>query len=285
MGCEAARIAGEHRVSARAVALERPRVSNDNVPVLRRQNAGMSASPPSVPRAAHRADASVDHRDRTQDGNHGVATSATPSEATVSQAPRKRAAPGERRQLILQALAAMLESPQSERITTAALAARLQVSEAALYRHFASKAQMFDALLDFIEQALFERSAQIVAAVDAQGEPVAGQQRAARIVQLLLQFGERNAGLARVLCGDALLLEHERLQERANQVFERMESQLRQCLREAAQLAGDAAPTAQAAAAASVLVAFCQGRLQRFARSQFRRLPTEQLDACLARML
>lgn len=204
----------------------------------------------------------------------------TPASSADATGVKRKPQPGERRNEILQALAAMLESPAHERITTAALAARLKVSEAALYRHFASKAQMFDALLDFIEQALFERSAQITAAED-QG----GSARAARLVQLLLQFGERNPGLARVLCGDALLLEHERLQQRANQVLERIESQLRQCLRAAAEQGGAAAPTAEAQVAASVLMAFCQGRLQRFARSQFRRLPTEQLDACLGRML
>ncbi len=211
--------------------------------------------------------------------------SPTPSLGADEQKPsevvaKRRPQPGERRSQILQALASMLEAPTPDRITTAGLAARLQVSEAALYRHFASKAQMFDALLDFIEQALFERTAQIVAAEDADGRA-----RAARIVQLLLQFGERNPGLARVLCGDALLLEHERLQQRANQVFERLESLLRQCLRAAAERGGAAAPTAESQVAASVLVAFCQGRLQRFARSQFKRLPTEQLDECLARML
>lgn len=194
--------------------------------------------------------------------------------------PKRRPQPGERRAQILQALAAMLEAPGAERITTAALAARLSVSEAALYRHFASKAQMFDALLDFIEETLFSRSAQILA-----GEEGAPAERAARIVRLLLQFCERNPGLAKVLAGDALVLEHERLQARAGQCFERLESQLRQCLREAAQQGGSAAPTAQAQVAASTLMAFCQGRLQRFVRSQFRRLPSEQLDACLARML
>nr|WP_245960568.1 nucleoid occlusion factor SlmA [Simplicispira hankyongi] len=202
----------------------------------------------------------------------------TPESAAA--APKRRPQPGERRAQILQALAAMLEAPGAERITTAALAARLSVSEAALYRHFASKAQMFDALLDFIEEALFTRSAQIAA---AEGEPPAS--KAMRIVTLLLQFCERNPGLAKVLAGDALLLEHERLQARAGQCFERLESQLRQCLREAAQQGGSAAPTADAQVAASTLIAFCQGRLQRFARSQFRRLPTEQLDACLAHML
>ncbi len=206
-------------------------------------------------------------------------TAATP-DTTAPTKPKSRPQAGERRAQILQALAAMLEAPGAERITTAALAGRLEVSEAALYRHFASKAQMFDALLDFIEEALFARSAQIVA---VQEEPAAS--KAARIVALLLQFCERNRGLARVLAGDALLLEHERLQARANQCFERLESQLRQCLREAAQQGGSPAPTADAQVAASVLIAFCQGRVQRFVRSSFRRLPTEQLEACLARML
>ena len=198
----------------------------------------------------------------------------------IASPPKRRPQPGERRAQILQALAAMLEAPGAERITTAALASRLQVSEAALYRHFASKAQMFDALLDFIEEALFTRSAQIVAKEDE-----SPAMKATRIVLLLLQFCERNPGLARVLAGDALLLEHERLQARANQCFERLELQLRQCLREAAQEGGSASPTSDAQVAASTLIAFCQGRLQRFVRSQFRRLPTEQLDACLAHML
>ena len=207
-------------------------------------------------------------------------TEATEATAAAPAQPKRRAQPGERRAQVLQALAAMLQAPDAERITTAALAARLSVSEAALYRHFASKAQMFDALLDFIEESLFTRSAQIVA---AEGELPAA--KAARIVALLLQFCERNPGLARVLAGDALLLEHERLHVRDNECFERLESQLRQCLREAAQQGGSAAPSADAQVVASTLMAFCQGRLQRFVRSQFRRLPTEQLDACLARML
>jgi len=211
---------------------------------------------------------------------HPEPDSAAALAPTSEAGARRRPLPGERRAQVLQALAAMLEAPGAERITTAALAARLSVSEAALYRHFASKAQMFDALLDFIEEALFTRSSQIVA---AETEPPAS--KAARIVALVLQFCERNPGLARVLAGDALLLEHERLQARANQCFERLESQLRQCLREAAQQAGSAAPSADAQVAASTLIAFCQGRLQRYVRSNFRRLPTEQLEACLARMM
>jgi len=198
--------------------------------------------------------------------------------------PRKRPRPGERREQILQALAAMLEQPGAERITTAALAAHLGVSEAALYRHFASKAQMFEALIDFIEQAVFTRVAQIT----GQGLPEAsddGARQALRVVALLLQFGERNPGMVRVMVGDALVLEHERLQQRMNQFFDRIESTLRQCLRPAAGAAGSAAPTVDAQVAAGVLTAFAQGRLQRFARSGFRRLPTEQLEASLALML
>ena len=204
-----------------------------------------------------------------------------PLAAVEATAPaRKRAKPGERREQILQALAAMLEQPGAERITTAALAARLQVSEAALYRHFASKAQMFEALIDFIESSVFGLVNQIAAR-----EP-AGAAQAARITAMVLQFGERNPGMARVMVGDALVGEHERLQARVNQLFDKLEAALRQSLRDgAAQDDGTLTPDADAKLSASLLVAFIAGRLQRFARSGFRRSPSEQLDACLARML
>ena len=204
-----------------------------------------------------------------------------PLAAVEATAPaRKRAKPGERREQILQALAAMLEQPGAERITTAALAARLQVSEAALYRHFASKAQMFEALIDFIESSVFGLVNQIAAR-----EP-AGAAQAARITAMVLQFGERNPGMARVMVGDALVGEHERLQARMNQLFDKLEAALRQSLRDgAAQDDGTLTPDADAKLSASLLVAFIAGRLQRFARSGFRRSPSEQLDACLARML
>lgn len=208
------------------------------------------------------------------------------SPPTPSPAERKRARPGERREQILQALAAMLEQPGSERITTAALASRLGVSEAALYRHFASKAQMFEALIDFIEQAVFTRMAQILENGSQEGAlPDEGAHQAQRVVALVLQFGERNPGLVRVMVGDALVLEHERLQQRMNQFFDRIESSLRQCLRPAAGAAGSATPSVDAQVAASVLTAFVQGRLQRFARTGLRRLPTEHLEASLALML
>ena len=192
---------------------------------------------------------------------------------------RKRPKPGERREQILQALAQMLEQPGAERVTTAALAARLGVSEAALYRHFASKAQMFEALIDFIESSVFGLIGQI------SERETDGRARAARIVAMVLQFGERNPGMARVMVGDALVLEHERLQQRMNQWFDKLEAALRQSLREAAATPGTLTPDADAQVAAAVLTAFVAGRLQRFARSGFRRAPTEQGDACIARIL
>ena len=200
---------------------------------------------------------------------------------------RKRPKPGERREQILQALAAMLEKPGSDRITTAALAAKLSVSEAALYRHFASKAQMFEGLIDFIEQSVFSLVQQVAGreGEDLDITPEDGARRAARIVALVLQFGERNPGMVRVLVGDALLLEHDRLQIRMNQFFDRIESTLRQCLRPAAGALGSATPTVEAQVAASVLMSFVQGRLLRFVRTGFRRLPTEHLDASLAMMI
>ena len=185
---------------------------------------------------------------------------------------------GERKQQILQTLAAMLEDPKGERITTALLAARLEVSEAALYRHFASKAQMFEGLIEFIEQSVFTLIHQI-------GEREAeGQAQAARIVGMLIQFAEKNPGMTRVMVGDALVFENERLQQRMNQFFDKVEASLRQCLRSSAE-PESATPTVDAQVRASLLTAFIVGRLQRFARSGFRRAPSEHLDASLARIL
>ena len=179
---------------------------------------------------------------------------------------------------ILQTLAAMLEEPGADRITTAALAARLAVSEAALYRHFASKAQMFEGLIEFVEGSVFTLVNQVV-----EREAPAPQQ-ARQIVLVLLQFGEKNPGMARVMVGDALVTEHERLSARMNQFFDRVESQLRQCLRRAAEEAGSSTPTVDAQALAGALVALVIGRLQRFARSGFKRLPTEQVELALQRL-
>ena len=192
---------------------------------------------------------------------------------------RKRPKPGERRVQILQALASMLEQPGAERVTTAALAARLEVSEAALYRHFASKAQMFEGLIDFIEQSVFTLVNQIV---EREG---AGRDQAARIVAMVVQFAEKNPGMTRVMVGDALVFENERLQNRMNQFFDKIEATLRQVLRDAAAGDGAAAPTVDAQIRASAITAFVVGRLQRFARSGFRRAPSEHLDAAVALML
>lgn len=197
---------------------------------------------------------------------------------------KSRLKPGERRNQILQVLAAMLQEPGNERITTAALAARLQVSEAALYRHFASKAQMFEALMEFIEQSVLSLVQQIAGDEAALGTLSAdeGRTRAARIVAVLLQFAERNPGMVRLMVGDALQGEHERLQVRMQQFFGRIESTLRQCLRPAASALGSNAPTVQAQVAAGVLLCFAQGRLLRFVRSDFQRMPTEHLEASLS---
>ena len=213
--------------------------------------------------------------------------SAPAMDETAAVPARKRPKPGERRVQILQALATMLEQPGAERVTTAALAARLEVSEAALYRHFASKAQMFEGLIEFIEQTVFALLNQIVPPGD--GAPAAsadtGVRQAGRVVAVLLQFAEKNPGMARVMVGDALVFENERLQQRMNQFFDRVESTLRQCLRAAAQSAGSDTPTMDAQVRAAVLTAFVMGRLQRFTRSGFRRVPSEHLDASLALML
>jgi TetR/AcrR family transcriptional regulator len=200
------------------------------------------------------------------------------SEASTATRTRKRPRPGERRVQILQTLATMLEQPGAERITTAALAARLQVSEAALYRHFASKAQMFEGLIEFIESSVFTLVNQITE------REAGGTEQTQRIVTVLLQFGEKNPGMTRVMVGDALVFEHERLTTRMNQFFDRVESQLRQPLRLAAEAAGSATPTVDAQALASALTALTVGRLQRYARSGFKRLPTEHLDLALRRL-
>ena len=190
---------------------------------------------------------------------------------------RKRPKPGERRVQILQALATMLEQPGAERITTAALAARLSVSEAALYRHFASKAQMFEALIDFIEASVFSLINQLQ---EREPDPSA---RVQKMVRVVVQFAERNPGMTRVMVGDALVFEHERLQERMNLFFDKLEAQWRQLLREG--LAASAMPTVEAQVRAALLHAFVLGRLQRYARSGFRRAPSENLDASLAIVL
>ncbi|AKJ31310.1 nucleoid occlusion factor SlmA [Caldimonas brevitalea] len=202
-----------------------------------------------------------------------------PSEGGSDVPARKRPKPGERRIQILQTLAGMLEQPGAERITTAALAAKLDVSEAALYRHFASKAQMFEGLIEFIEQSVFTLVNQI-----AEREPQ-GVTQAQKIAVVVLQFGERNPGMTRVMVGDALVFENERLLVRMNQFFDRIESQLRQSLRSAADAGGSVTPTVDGTALASALTSFIVGRLHRYARSGFKRSPSEHLEASLKQLV
>ena len=177
--------------------------------------------------------------------------------------------PGERRLQILQTLAAMLENPRGEKITTAGLAARLDVSEAALYRHFASKAQMFEGLIEFIESTLFSLVNRI------SSDTTDGVAQAAQIVSVLLGFAEKNPGMTRVLIGDALVNEDERLQVRMNQLYERVEAALRQAFK-IAQAGG--AWTGDPVAEANALLAFVLGRWALFAKSGFKRSPQEHWE-------
>jgi TetR/AcrR family transcriptional regulator len=180
------------------------------------------------------------------------------------------AKPGERRLQILQTLAAMLESPRGEKVTTAALAAKLKVSEAALYRHFASKAQMFEGLIEFIESTLFTLINKIGS------ETTDGLAQAQQIIGVLLAFAEKNPGMTRVLTGDALVNEDERLQQRMNQLYERLEASLRQSLRIAQANGGW---SGDPGAEANVLAAFVLGRWQLYAKSGFKRMPQEGWEA------
>ncbi|WP_020205146.1 MULTISPECIES: nucleoid occlusion factor SlmA [Cupriavidus] len=191
---------------------------------------------------------------------------------------RKRPRPGERRVQILQTLAGMLEVPRGEKITTAALAAKLSVSEAALYRHFASKAQMFEGLIGFIEQTVFG----LINQITTQEEN--GLRQAHAIVRMLLSFAEKNPGMTRVLTGEALVGEHDRLQERINQLVDRIEASLRQCLKVA--ISQGAFPAdADVPVRAALIVAAVQGQWHRYAKSGFRKLPSENADAQLRVLL
>lgn len=185
---------------------------------------------------------------------------------------------GERKNQILQTLAEMLERPQAEKITTAALAAKLDVSEAALYRHFASKAQMFEGLIEFIEQTLFSRINKITA------EEAGGLRQLDAILALLLGFAQKNPGMTRVLIGDALVNENERLQTRINQLHDRIEATLRQALRIAV-TQHEAPAELDANARANLLLAFVIGRWHQFAKSGFKRSPLDLLDTQKALLL
>ena len=176
--------------------------------------------------------------------------------------------PGQRKVQILQTLAQMLQAPKSEKITTAALAARLEVSEAALYRHFASKAQMFEGLIGFIEETLFGLINKIVS------EEQSGLKQLEKIMAMLLGFAHKNPGMTRVLIGDALVHEDERLQGRINQLHDRLEAQLKQALRFAAGQ-GEVGADGDAAAEANLLMSFIVGRWHQFAKSGFKRDPLQ----------
>ena len=179
------------------------------------------------------------------------------------------AKPGERKLQILQTVAEMLEQPKSEKITTAALAAKLDISEAALYRHFASKAQMFEGLIEFIEQTVFGLINKISA------EESDGLKQVEGIVALLLGFAQKNRGMTRVLIGDALVNENERLQQRINQFLDRVETTLKQSLRISASQ-GKLANEADASAMANMLVCYVIGRWLQFGKSGFTRDPMAQ---------
>jgi len=200
---------------------------------------------------------------------------ATQQPESSTAAARKRPKPGERRLQILQTIASMLQEGAAEKVTTAALAAKLSLSEAALYRHFASKAQMFEGLLDFIEETIFSLINQI------ESRPGAPAARAREIVLMLLGFAEKNPGMTRVLIGDAIVNEDSRLQARVNQLLERVEASIRQCLRlqraesEAAQLAPDLALQS------AMAMAFVQGRWLQFAKTGFRKRPSDSADAAV----
>jgi TetR/AcrR family transcriptional regulator len=193
--------------------------------------------------------------------------------------------PGQRKLQILQALASMLEQPKGEKITTAALAAKLSVSEAALYRHFASKAQMYEGLIEFIESTVFGLINQIT------GQHDNGLLQARDILGMLLNFASSNPGMTRVLIGDALVNEDERLQLRMNQFYDRVELALKQSLRVAAaeaaaeQTANGHDQSADVGARAGMLVSFVVGRWHRYAKSGFKHHPAQDAATQIAVLL
>ncbi len=192
---------------------------------------------------------------------------------------RKRPKPGERRVQILQALAEMLENPQGERVTTAALAAKIQVSEAALYRHFASKAQMFDGLIAFIEQTIFGLINQIIAKEEN------GRQQIQDIGIMLLAFSEKNPGMTRVLLGDSLFQEDARLQERINQVLERVEASMKQSFRIMQTQQNIPWAPEDISHRSGLIMSYVVGRWHRFARSGFTKSPLDNASASMGVLL
>ncbi|MAY03242.1 MAG: nucleoid occlusion factor SlmA [Gammaproteobacteria bacterium] len=175
---------------------------------------------------------------------------------------------GSRREQILQVLAQMLEENPGARITTATLAEKVGVSEAALYRHFPSKARMFEGLIDFIENTLFSRISRIVADGDT------ARNQCQKILFLTLTFAEKNPGITRILNGDALAGETDRLRPQVSQIFERLETQIKQLLREAEMKEG-LRTRETVTASANLLIAYTEGKISQYVRSDFKRLPTE----------
>ena len=185
---------------------------------------------------------------------------------------------GERKTQILQLIAQMLESPKGEKITTAAMAKKLDVSEAALYRHFASKAQMFEGLIEFIESSLLGLINKIT------GEETQGLKQIQAIMGMLLAFAKQNPGMTRVLIGDALVHEDERLQVRINALTDKLEAALKQSVRIAV-TQNELAATHDVAAQANLLVCYVTGRWHQFAKSGFRKNPVDGFDKQLPLML
>ena len=182
-------------------------------------------------------------------------------------------AKGERKLEILKALAQMLEQSKWGKITTAALAEKLDVSEAALYRHFASKAQMYEGLIEFIENSVFTVANKI-----AQDEGD-GRKQVAKLVEMLLAFAEKNPGMVRVMTGDALVGEHERLQARMNQFYDRFEATLKQALRSPGADGGQKSSDAEISSHAGLLTRYMIGCLHQYAKSGFTKKPADSYAA------
>ena len=176
-----------------------------------------------------------------------------------------------RKDQILQSLATILEQSPGQRVTTAGLAKHVGVSEAALYRHFPSKAKMFEALIEFIENTIFSRITQIMS------EEMQADKRCEMILGLILTFSERNPGITRILTGDPLAGETERLRQRVTQLFDRIEAQLRQIIREMP-LRGEQKTSTDPIVAANLLLSLVEGRIGQYVRSNFERKPTTEWD-------
>ncbi|MEO2183311.1 MAG: nucleoid occlusion factor SlmA [bacterium] len=191
------------------------------------------------------------------------------TEQTVTNEEQKKPS---RKEQILQSLATILEQSPGGRITTAGLAKHVGVSEAALYRHFPSKAKMFEALIEFIENTIFPRINQIM------NEEMEADKRCEKILGLILTFCERNPGITRILTGDPLAGETERLRQRVTQLFDRIEAQLRQIIREMP-IRGQQKTSTDPVVAANLLLSLAEGRIGQYVRSDFERKPTTEWDA------